>query len=67
VRELRNVIERIVLLESDDEIRPEHLPSEIVRPPSLVAARRARGRGRFVLVAGVDGLRAAPRSGSRPA
>ncbi|MEP7028358.1 MAG: sigma-54 dependent transcriptional regulator [Candidatus Eisenbacteria bacterium] len=38
VRELRNVIERIVLLESDEEIRPEHLPSEIVRPPSLVAA-----------------------------
>ena len=37
VRELRNVIERIVLLESDDEIRPEHLPSEIVRPPQLVA------------------------------
>jgi two-component system response regulator AtoC len=33
VRELRNVIERIVLLESDDEIRPEHLPGEIVRPP----------------------------------
>ncbi|MGH7726154.1 MAG: sigma-54-dependent transcriptional regulator [Candidatus Eiseniibacteriota bacterium] len=32
VRELRNVIERIVLLESDDEIRPEHLPLEIVRP-----------------------------------
>jgi len=38
VRELRNVIERIVLLESDDEIRPEHLPSEIVRPPSMIAA-----------------------------
>ena len=36
VRELRNVIERIVLLESDDEIRPEHLPSEIVRPPAMV-------------------------------
>jgi DNA-binding NtrC family response regulator len=31
------VIERIVLLESDDEIRPEHLPSEIVRPAALVA------------------------------
>jgi DNA-binding NtrC family response regulator len=38
VRELRNVIERIVLLEEGDELRPEHLPSEIVRPPSLVAA-----------------------------
>jgi two-component system response regulator AtoC len=35
VRELRNVIERIVLLESDEEIRPEHLPSEIVRPPGM--------------------------------
>ncbi len=32
VRELRNVLERIVLLDSDDEIRPEHLPAEIVRP-----------------------------------
>ncbi len=32
VRELRNVIERIVLLESDEEIRPEHLPSEVSRP-----------------------------------
>ncbi len=35
VRELRNVIERIVLLESDDEIRPEPLPGEIVRPPGM--------------------------------
>jgi DNA-binding NtrC family response regulator len=37
VRELRNVIERIVLLEEGEEIRPEHLPGEIVRPPSLVS------------------------------
>jgi two-component system response regulator AtoC len=45
VRELRNVIERIVLLESDEEIRPEHLPSEIVRPPSLVAHGAPGGGG----------------------
>jgi two-component system response regulator AtoC len=32
VRELKNVIERVVLLEAEDEILPEHLPSEIVRP-----------------------------------
>jgi two-component system response regulator AtoC len=32
VRELRNVIERVVLLESDEEIRPEHLPGELLRP-----------------------------------
>ncbi len=31
VRELKNVIERVVLLEADDEIRPEHLPSELGR------------------------------------
>jgi DNA-binding NtrC family response regulator len=29
VRELRNVVERIVILESDDQIRAEHLPPEI--------------------------------------
>ncbi len=29
VRELRNVIERVVLLEAEDEIRVEHLPSEL--------------------------------------
>ncbi|MBE0568889.1 MAG: sigma-54-dependent Fis family transcriptional regulator [Deltaproteobacteria bacterium] len=30
-RELRNVIERIVVLENDEIILPEHLPSEILR------------------------------------
>ena len=29
VREVRNVIERVVLLEAEDEIRAEHLPSEL--------------------------------------
>jgi DNA-binding NtrC family response regulator len=29
VRELRNVIERVVLLEAEDEIRAEHLPAEM--------------------------------------
>jgi two-component system response regulator HydG len=32
VRELRNVIERVLLLEADDEIRPEHLPPEMSGP-----------------------------------
>jgi len=31
VRELKNVIERVVLLEADDEILPSHLPSELSR------------------------------------
>lgn len=31
VRELKNVIERVVLLEADDEILAEHLPSEMTR------------------------------------
>jgi DNA-binding NtrC family response regulator len=29
VRELKNVIERVLLLEAEDEIRPEHLPAEL--------------------------------------
>ncbi len=33
VRELKNVIERVVLLEAEDEIRPEHLPAELTRGP----------------------------------
>jgi two-component system response regulator AtoC len=41
VRELRNVIERVVLLESDDEILPAHLPSEIVRPPQVAGSPAA--------------------------
>jgi len=31
IRELRNVIERIVVLENDEVVRPEHLPAEILR------------------------------------
>ncbi|MFN8586450.1 MAG: sigma-54 dependent transcriptional regulator [Candidatus Eisenbacteria bacterium] len=31
VRELKNVIERVVLLEADEEILPEHLPAEMSR------------------------------------
>jgi DNA-binding NtrC family response regulator len=30
IRELRNVIERIVVLENDETVRPEHLPAEIL-------------------------------------
>ena len=29
VRELKNIIERVLILEADDEIRAEHLPSEL--------------------------------------
>ena len=36
VRELRNVIERVLLLEADDEIRPEHLPPEMSGHAALV-------------------------------
>ncbi len=41
VRELRNVIERVVLLEADDEIRAEHLPAEM----SATAGARGAGGG----------------------
>ncbi len=34
VRELRNVIERVVLLEAEDEIRAEHLPPELSVSPA---------------------------------
>jgi len=42
VRELRNVIERVVLLEAEDEIKPEHLPAEIVRQRAGGAAAAAQ-------------------------
>ena len=35
VRELKNTIERIVLLEAEDEIRPEHLSTEMHHPASM--------------------------------
>jgi two-component system response regulator AtoC len=38
VRELKNVIERVVLLEAEDEIRPEHLPAELMRGRAKTAA-----------------------------
>jgi DNA-binding NtrC family response regulator len=38
VRELKNVIERVVLLEADDEILPEHLPAEMTRAPGGASA-----------------------------
>jgi DNA-binding NtrC family response regulator len=40
VRELRNVVERIVILETDETILPEHLPPEIsgLRPGGASAA-----------------------------
>jgi len=39
VRELRNILERAVLLADDDEILPEHLPEELAEP--LPAGRGA--------------------------
>jgi two-component system, NtrC family, response regulator AtoC len=41
VRELKNVIERVVLLEAEDEIRAEHLPSELARGRAPAAAGRS--------------------------
>jgi transcriptional regulator with PAS, ATPase and Fis domain len=41
---LRNVIERIVVLENDEIVLPEHLPAEILRPRSREAEKtRAAG------------------------
>jgi two-component system, NtrC family, response regulator AtoC len=40
VREVKNVIERVLLLEADDEILPEHLPAEMTRVGAGAAAPR---------------------------
>ena len=37
MRELKNTIERIVLLEAEDEIRLEHLPTEMHRPAAAAS------------------------------
>jgi DNA-binding NtrC family response regulator len=37
VRELRNVLERVVLLEAEDEIRAEHLPAEMSAGAGAIA------------------------------
>jgi len=49
VRELRNVLERVVLLEADDEIRAEHLPAEW-----LTGAPSTRAGGAAVSFGGTD-------------
>jgi DNA-binding NtrC family response regulator len=43
IRELRNVIERIIVLESDEIVRPEHLPMEILNSRSMVAGNASPG------------------------
>ena len=45
IRELRNVVERAVILSNSDFIEPEHLPSDLSGPPppSLQAAGLAPG------------------------
>ena len=46
IRELRNLIERLVVLESADEIRPEHLPNWLtgIAGPAAHAAPAANGK-----------------------
>src|SRR3989304_5951524 len=43
IRELRNVIERIVVLENDEIVRPEHLPAEILHLKERAAAKAGPG------------------------
>jgi DNA-binding NtrC family response regulator len=43
IRELRNVVERIVVLETDEIVRPEHLPAEILHLKEGVPAKPASG------------------------
>jgi len=43
VRELRNVVERIVVLESDEIVLPEHLPAEILQPRAREAEKGPAG------------------------
>ena len=43
IRELRNVIERVVVLETDAIVRPEHLPAEILHLKKPAAAKPGPG------------------------
>ena len=43
IRELRNVIERIVVLENDEIVRPEYLPAEILHLKERTAAKPSPG------------------------
>ena len=43
IRELRNVMERIVVLENDEIVRPEHLPAEILHLKERAAAKPGPG------------------------
>jgi DNA-binding NtrC family response regulator len=43
IRELRNVVERIVVLENDELVRPEHLPVEILHLNERAAAKPGPG------------------------
>jgi len=43
IRELRNVIERIVVLENDEIVQPEHLPAEILHLKERAAAKPSLG------------------------
>jgi DNA-binding NtrC family response regulator len=44
IRELRNVIERIVVLETAEFVQPEHLPAEILHLKERAAAKASLGR-----------------------
>lgn len=48
IRELKNVIERIVVLEQASIIRPEHLPIGLTNSPEASTAR-PKSNGRFIL------------------
>jgi DNA-binding NtrC family response regulator len=58
VRELRNVIERVLLLEADDEIRAEHLPPEM-------SGHAGRGSGPLA-AAGGEAIDPVPPGAVRP-
>ena len=45
IRELRNMIERALVLCEDSEITPEHLPLDKLRLPHVAPARRGSDRG----------------------
>ncbi len=47
IRELRNLVERLVVLESEEVIRPEHLPEWLTGRRGLAA--KASGNGTFAL------------------
>ncbi|MEK7330505.1 MAG: helix-turn-helix domain-containing protein, partial [Candidatus Eisenbacteria bacterium] len=66
VRELKNVIERVLLLEAEEEILPHHLPAELTGGASAPAAAGPAGTRAAGITAGAPTGDPFPRGVVRP-